>query len=104
MASTRLDILKNMVAQRPEDSFLRYGLAMEYRNSGDLQQAMDEFNALMAAAPDYVPAYFHAGQTLEQLGRPEDAAAVYRRGIDEAARKGDQHARSELEGALALLG
>lgn len=104
MASTRLEILKNMVAERPEDSFLRYGLAMEYRNSGDNERAMDEFNSLMASAPDYVPAYFHAGQTLERLGRSEDAREVYRRGIEAATRKGDQHARSELEGALDLLG
>jgi Tfp pilus assembly protein PilF len=104
MASTRLEILKNMVAERPEDSFLRYGLAMEYRNAGDNERAMDEFNALMASAPDYVPTYFHAGQTLERLGRSEDARQVYRRGIEAATRKGDQHARSELEGALDLLG
>ena len=37
MASTRLDILKSMVAQNPSDSFSRYGLAMEYRNAGDLE-------------------------------------------------------------------
>lgn len=104
MASTRLETLKNLVAERPEDSFLRYGLAMEYRNAGDNEQAMSEFSALMSAAPDYVPAYFHAGQTLERLGRPDDAREVYRRGIEAAARKGDQHARSELEGALDLLG
>ena len=36
MATTRLDILKSMVEQNPGDSFARYGLAMEYRNTGDL--------------------------------------------------------------------
>ena len=40
MASTRLDILKSMVEQNPGDSFARYGLAMEYRNTGDLEAAM----------------------------------------------------------------
>jgi Tfp pilus assembly protein PilF len=93
-----------MVAQSPEDSFLRYGLAMEYRNTGDLNRAMEEFNALMAAAPDYVTSYFHAGQTLERLGRLDEAREVYLRGVDAATRKGDQHARSELQGALDLLG
>ena len=93
-----------MVAEKPEDSFLRYGLAMEYRNTGDNERAMNEFNVLMTSAPDYVPAYFHAGQTLERLGRSEDARQVYRRGIEAATRKGDQHARTELEGALDLLG
>jgi len=96
-------MLKNMVAERPGDSFLRYGLAMEYRNGGDLESARREFEALMAADPDYAAAYFHAGQTLERLGKLEEARAVYRRGIEVTARKGDAHARSELEGALDML-
>jgi tetratricopeptide (TPR) repeat protein len=104
MSSTRLESLKSLVAQNPQDSFLRYGLAMEYRNCGDLESAMREFQALMDANPDYSATYFHAGQTLERLGRPEEARAVYERGIEVTTRKGDQHARSELQGALDMLG
>jgi tetratricopeptide (TPR) repeat protein len=104
MASTRLDILKNMVAQRPNDSFLRYGLAMEYRNSGDLEAAVREFDGLMAADPDYAATYFHAGQTLERLGKLDEAREIYRKGIEVTTRKGEQHALSELQGALDLLG
>jgi tetratricopeptide (TPR) repeat protein len=104
MSSTRLESLKSLVAQNPQDSFLRYGLALEYRNGGDLESAMREFQALMEANPDYSATYFHAGQTLERLGRPEEARAVYERGIEVTTRKGDQHARSELQGALDMLG
>ena len=74
MASTRLEILKSMVEQNPTDSFARYGLAMEYRNTGDLEAAMGEFRALMASQPDYAPAYFHGGQTLERMGRSKRRA------------------------------
>ena len=97
-------MLKTMVAARPNDSFLRYGLAMEYRNAGDLEGAMREFRDLMTADPDYAAAYFHAGQTLERLGKLDDAREIYERGIEVTTRKGDQHARSELQGALDLLG
>ena len=97
-------MLKSMVEQNPSDSFLRYGLAMEYRNRGELELAISEFRALMAAAPDYVPAYFHAGQTLERTGEVDEARQVYEKGIAAATRKGDAHAKSELEGALDLLG
>jgi Flp pilus assembly protein TadD len=103
MNSTRLDLLKSMVEQSPADSFLRYGLAMEFRNSGDLESAVREFRALMEADPDYGPAYFHGGQTLERLGRPEEARELYTKGIEVTARKGDQHARSEMQAALDLL-
>jgi Tfp pilus assembly protein PilF len=103
MPSTRLDILKSMVEQSPTDCFARYGLAMEYRNTGDLEAAMGEFRALMAAHPDYAPAYFHGGQTLERLGRATEAREVYRRGVEVTARGGDPHARSEMQGALDML-
>jgi tetratricopeptide (TPR) repeat protein len=104
MSTSRLEILKSMVAQNPADSFVRYGLAMEYKNSGDLEAAMSEFRALIEANPDYPAAYFHGGQTLEKLGRLEEARAMYTGGIDAATRKGDRHTRDELQGALDLLG
>src|SRR6202011_980170 len=40
MTGTRLEALKNMVAQQPNETFLRYGLAMEYKNTGELEAAI----------------------------------------------------------------
>jgi len=104
MQSNRLETLKGMVAQNPGDSFLRYGLAMEYRNGGDLDGAVREFRALMEANPDYAPAYFHGGQTLEKLGRMDEAREWYEKGVEVTTRSGDQHARSEMQAALDMLG
>jgi tetratricopeptide (TPR) repeat protein len=104
MAGARLETLKQMVARNPGDSFSRYGLAMEYRASGVMEEAVREFGALLDLNPDYVPAYFHYGQALETLGRSGEASEVYRKGIEAASRKGDGHARSELQAALDLCG
>jgi tetratricopeptide (TPR) repeat protein len=101
--STRLDILKNMVAQNPGDSFARYGLAMEWARTGNLEQAMQEYRDLLAVNPDYAAAYYHGGQTLEKLGRLDEARALYREGIQATTRIGDLHTRSEIEAALAIL-
>jgi tetratricopeptide (TPR) repeat protein len=103
MASNRLEILKSMVEQKPTDSFARYGLAMEYRNTGDLEASMGEFRALMANNPDYSPAYFHGGQTLERMGRLEEAREVYLKGVEVTTRNRDEHARSEMQAALDML-
>ncbi len=104
MASNRLEILRNMVAQNPADAFARYGLAMEFKNAGDWEGAMNEFHALIAANPDYHAAYFHGGQTLERMGREDEARAMYRAGVEAAKRVGDGHAAAEMQGALDLLG
>jgi tetratricopeptide (TPR) repeat protein len=103
MATNRLDILKQMVAQDPNNSFARYGLAMEYANTGALDQAVLEFESLIGQDVNYSAAYFHGGQTLEKLGRIEEARTMYEKGIDAATRKGDAHTRAEIEAALNLL-
>ena len=99
-----MEALKSMVEQQPTVSFLRYGLAMEYRNAGDLDSAMKEFQALLQVDPDYSAAYFHGGQTLEKLGRNDEARDLYNTGIEVTTRKGDLHTRDEIRGALEMLG
>jgi len=103
MPANRMQILKNMLDQNPRDSFARYGLAMEYANSGELESAVTEFRALLEFNPDYAAAYFHGGQALEKLGRLEEARQSYEKGIEVTSRTGDQHTRSELQAALDLL-
>jgi predicted Zn-dependent protease len=103
MENTRLSTLQALVAQDPSNTFVRYGLAMEYRNAGDTDSAIREFQALIAASPDYSAAYFHCGQTLERLGRRDDARDTYHAGIAAANRKGDRHTRDEIQAALDLL-
>jgi tetratricopeptide (TPR) repeat protein len=100
---TRIESLKAMLAQDPNPTFARYGLAMEYVNSGQLEQAVDEFRSLLASNENYAAAYFHGGQTLEKLGRLDEARDFYQRGIQVTARTGDAHTQSELQGALDLL-
>ena len=74
---------------------------MEYVKAGNLDQAVAEFAAILAADPAYSAAYFHGGQTLEKMGRLDDARDYYRRGI---AATRDPHARAELQASLDILG
>jgi tetratricopeptide (TPR) repeat protein len=103
MATNRLEVLKQMVSQDPSNSFARYGLAMELANSGELEQGVAEFRALLKHDENYAAAYFHFGQALEKLGDIEQARATYERGIEVTTRKGDLHTRAEIEAALNLL-
>jgi Tfp pilus assembly protein PilF len=104
MSNARVEVLKNILSVKPEDSFARYGLAMEHVKAGDFENAVAEFRNLISYNPDYCYAYFHGAQGLEKLGRAEEARQMYRAGIEAASRTGDEHARSELEAALDLLG
>ena len=101
--SDRINSLKAMLADDPTNSFARYGLAMEYTKSGDLETAVSEFRSLLSADPNYAAGYFHAGQTLERMGNVDEARDMYQRGIEVTHRTGDAHTRSELQAALDLL-
>src|SRR5260370_28963007 len=101
---SRLEILQSLVAQNPKDSFSRYGLAMEYANSGSLDKAVEEYELLLSSNPDYAAAYYHGGQALEKLGRLDDARRMYQRGIETTRRTGDAHTNSELQAAPAISG
>ena len=104
MSADRLEVLKNMVAQDPKNAFARYGLAMEYVNSGRPEDAVAEFHSLLEANPDYAAGYYHAGRTLEGIGRIDEAREMLERGIAVTTRTGDAHTRSELQAALDVLG
>lgn len=92
-----------MVAQNPADAFARYGLAMEFANTGQLESAVGEFRTLLEHNPNYAAAYFHGGQVLEKLGDVEQARQFYEKGIEVTGRTGDRHTQSELQVALDML-
>ena len=99
----RLATFRSFIAKSPTDPFPRYGLAMELKGQGDLEGAWAAFEELITKFPDYVATYLMAGGTLVALGRKDEAADTYRKGIEVATRRGDQHARRELEAALAEI-
>ncbi len=102
--TNRRQMLEQILVQNPQDSFARYGLAMEYARLGEFEKAVEQYRALIEAKPDYAAAYFHGGQALERLGRLDEAREFYRRGIEVTGRSGDRHAQEEMQTALDLLG
>ena len=99
----RIASFRSFIERTPGDPFPRYGLAMEHKTRGELAHAWTQFEELLAKFPDYVPTYLMAGGTLVGLDRKAEAAAIYRKGIEVATRRGDQHARRELESALTEI-
>jgi predicted Zn-dependent protease len=104
VSSSRREKIEAMLADSPDDTFLRYGLAMEQAKEGDHDASLAGLRSLMRDDPPYVPAFFMAGQQLTQLGRIADARAVLRDGIEQARTQGDVHAAGEMSEFLATLG
>lgn len=96
-------MLLGFIAQKPSDPFPRYALALEYKNAGRLDESRAVFTELMQVCPDYTATYLHAGDLLAKMGLKQDARLVFETGIEVASRRGDAHARGEIESALAGL-
>lgn len=95
--------LKEILALDPKNSFARYGIAVELANRGEVESALAEFDRLLAGDPDYTAGYFMAAQTLSKAGRTQEAIERLKAGISCAARTGNRHALSEMQGMLDEL-
>jgi predicted Zn-dependent protease len=99
----RTRALEEILAQDPNNVLARYGLAMEYANSGQTDRALEEFRGLLSSNPDYPAAYFMSAQTLAKANRLDEARKMLVNGIAAAERNRDSHAASEMQGMLAEL-
>jgi tetratricopeptide (TPR) repeat protein len=99
----RLAFLEQHVGAGGADSFAYYGLGMEYRKEGRIDDAIATFGKLREKDPDYLALYLMAGQTLIDANRSVEARPWLESGIEIATRKGDGKTLGELESALATL-
>ncbi len=99
----RMERIKQMLVDMPEDSFLQHALALEYIKLGDDGQAKQLFETLLNCEPGYVGSYYHLAKLLERNGKEAEAVKVYEKGMEEAKKAGDNHALGELRGAWEEL-
>ena len=100
---SRIDLLKGFLDENPKDSFSRYALALEYVKLGRFDDARREFETVRDSDPDYVATYYQLGQLFIKMSLPHEAEKTLRTGITVAAKLGDGHTQSDLEGALEGL-
>ena len=101
--SPRLQQLLKMLEREPNDAFLLYGVAMEHKKADRAVEAVEYLSRTIAADALYCYAFYQMGQVHEQQGDLEAAKQAYEAGITAAIKKGDAHAKSELETALSML-
>lgn len=105
MQTTRLNKLLEFLAADPNDPFVLYALATEYNSSNDFEKAFEYYHKLVADHPTYVGTYYHLGKLYEKTQETDKAVEIYKKGMQAAREKRDNHAFSELQGAYnAALG
>jgi tetratricopeptide (TPR) repeat protein len=99
----RLQRLRDLAASDPDDALARFLLGREAATQGLFEEARAAFAAAVERDPRYTAAYRQWGNALEQLGRYEEAAVVYARGVRVAERTGDLQAGKEMLAFLRKL-
>ncbi len=97
---SRIEKLLEYMKTSGKDSFLQHALALEYIKIDKDEEARELFNEILLREPTYIGSYYHLAKLLERAGDFDRAARVYKRGIEEAKKAGDDHTYSELQGAL----
>jgi len=102
--SPRRQKLEQSLAEDPNDTFLRYGLALQCLRDGDMEEGRARLHALIDDHPDdQIAAYQQLGQSYAETGEAEAARAALSTGIARARARGDAHAASEMEQVLFSL-
>src|SRR5207247_10884395 len=74
----RIEILKGFLKDNPNDSFLRYALALEYIKLEQNDEAVRAFEAIRNTDPEYLATYSQLGQLYQQLVQKHDEDRKYR--------------------------
>ena len=99
----RLATLRRMVAKRPDDSRLQFGLAVELLNRGDTREGANALRAYLDRAEDEGNGWGRLGAALADLGEEDRAREAYSRGIEIANGRGHSGLAEELQEALEDL-
>jgi tetratricopeptide (TPR) repeat protein len=91
MMADRIAAIEKMLQGSPEDTFLHYSLAMEYRAVGKLDQAQAEFGRCIELDADYLAAYVEGGKCLRSAGKQAEAREMFQQGLALAQRQRNQH-------------
>ncbi|HZW32179.1 MAG TPA: tetratricopeptide repeat protein [Isosphaeraceae bacterium] len=96
--------LEQSLAAAPEDLFLRYALALQCLQDGDVDEGRQRLKDLIADDPDHqIAAYQQLGQSYADHGETDDALAILRAGVAKAQAAGDGHAAAEMEQLILVL-
>jgi predicted Zn-dependent protease len=103
MSASRIDALRSLLDRRPDDGRLRFGLAVEYLNAGQVEEGARELQTYLDSHDDEGNGWGRLAEAFVELGRTEDARAAWERGIEAAMRYGHPTMADEFRDSLADL-
>jgi len=102
-ANRRIAMFSEVLELDQEDALALMGMGKALADLQEYDRADDFLGRARNAQKDNSSLYATHGKVLEALGRPVDAAEVYRQGVAVASRRGDLMPLKDMEHRLLLL-
>jgi predicted Zn-dependent protease len=100
--NNRLEILRQFVAEEPQDPFNHYALATELLKF-DKTESRHIFEFLVKNYPEYLATYYHLAALYVEIGEQHFAEKTYLEGIALAHKIGNEKTLKELKGAYQMF-
>jgi hypothetical protein len=100
--NNRLEILRQFVAEEPQDPFNHYALATELLKTYK-PESRQIFEYLLQNHADYLATYYHLGALYVESGENQWAEKTYLLGIELANKLGNDKTLKELKGAYQMF-
>lgn len=98
MNEDRIAQLQEFRKETPNDPFLLYALATEYKEEIP-NEAKKLFDELLKNHENYIGTYYHAAALYAEFFDRDTADKIYQKGIAMAEKNGEHHALRELKNA-----
>lgn len=99
----RIEALRQMVADDPEDGLTRFMLGKELLAAGLALEAAEHLAEAVRLTPDHTASYRELGHALAASERPAEAEVAYEQGLAVAETTGDLQTGKEIRVFLARL-
>ena len=99
----RIDEIRKLLGNDPNDVFLNYSLAMELHAADQSADALAQIERTIELDGNYLAAYVKKAEWLIAEGRADDAASTLRTAARIAEEIGDHHMLENVRESLAML-
>ncbi len=95
----RISFLEKSMAEKPEDSFFKYALAMELQEENS-DRAIELLREVINSQPDYLPSYYSLGKLLSEQSDYENALLILDKGLELSKNLKDNKTQSEISALM----
>jgi len=103
MSLERLNELRQLEKEEPNDPFVLYAIGLELYKSDSFEAAEKQLLKIASVHTDYCPVFFKLGQWYAEDDREEDALIYFNKALLIAEKEKDKKAVNEIKEAIYMI-